>query len=496
MDFREYAANETSELAARLSAAATAAVEQAVQHVQDEAQKVADALRYDAQKVAEALRSDLRTAVEEKTATEKVLKDALVQNERVRTDLKATAERVEVASRQLDEASRTAEKLEASRTELAAARDEQAAARIAAETELRKTRETADALRVELASAMKTLEQAAAERMASEEAAAAANSHTQAAEAKLAAVTDLLTKSAGRVKALEQAQQEQQRKVQTLEAKLHEKPAPPPPGTAAGPILDELLAGFQAFSSASTISDVLMTLVEQLAAQYPRVALFRVKKGHLQGEHQIGFDLKTDIGKLVLPLGMDSLPARAVSSGQMETLKGEELKDSKRTPFSGSPSCAVALPIAVGGETLAIVYADDSGAPKSARGAAAEDIRARYAEAVQHYAVALLMRLTNELKALAELQKYAASLLNEMEQMYGADIDAGVQGDELQKRLAGNLDFARSIYGSRTALEGADAATLIEDELVALLEARKGTPFAHDLEVAIGHPRASAAEAS
>ena len=59
----------------------------------------------------------------------------------------------------------------------------------------------------------------------------------------------------------------------------------------------------------------------------------------------------------------------------------------------------------------------------------------------------------------------------------------------------------RSIYGSRTALEGADAGTLIDDELGALIEARAGTPFARDLAAATGRGEAAshkhpAAEAS
>jgi multidrug efflux pump subunit AcrA (membrane-fusion protein) len=301
---------------------------------------------------------------------------------------------------------------------VSAARDEQAAVRKTAEAELRKAREAIDALRAELASAMKTLDQAAAERLASEEAAAAAHSQSQAAEAKLSAVSELLAKSAAKVRTLEQAQQEGERRVRALESKLQAggnaaaaKPAP-------SVVLEELLAGFQALSGAETINEVLTTLVEQMAAQFPRVALFRVRKGHLHGEHQIGFDLKTDINKLVLPLGMDSLPARAASSGQIERLSGNELKE------------------------------------------------------------------------------YAASLLHEMEQMYEADVAAGINGPDLQKRLSGNLDFARSIYGSRTALEGTDAASLIEDELAGLIDARRGTPFAQDLATAAGHARESAAEAS
>jgi hypothetical protein len=467
-----------------------AAVAQSLKDAQAEAR--------DVQAKADALRADLKATSDQRTAAQAQAKDAQTQVERLRADLKATSDRIESATRQLDEARRHAEKLDAARVELTAARDEQAAARRTAEGEARKAREAGDSLRGELAAATKTLEKAVAERLAAEETAANATSQSQAAEVKLAAVTDLFKKSATRVKALEQAQVEHERQLHDLEARAHAAAAAPAPA-AAEPLgaLDDLLAGFQALAGATTIADVLTTLVEQMACQFPRVALFRVRKGHLQGEHQIGFDLKTDIGKLVLPLGMDSLPSRAASSGQIESLAGDELKDS-RTPFIGTPTCALAIPILVGADTLAVVYADDSGATKkAARNGRADELHVRYAEAMRQYAVAVLMRLNNELKAVAELQKYAVSLLHEIEQMYTADVEGGMSGADLQKRLAGNIDYARSIYGSRTALESADAATLIDDELAALIETRKGTPFARDLAAAAGHPPArSAAEAS
>jgi hypothetical protein len=486
MDFRDYAVKETADLAARLTTAAASAVESGVRHAKEEGQKVADGLR-----------AELKTASEQKAATAASLKEAQAQVERLRGELKAATDRIEGATRQLDEARKAAEKLEAVRSELTAARDGQAAARKTAEADLRKAQETVDSLRGELASAMKTLEKASAERLAAEEAAAAANSASQAAEAKLAAVTDLFKNNAGRLKTLEQTHVEYERKIETLEAKLHAgTTAATAPAASPLGAFDDLLASFQALAASTSIGDVLTTLLEQMACQFPRVALFRLRKGHLQGEHQIGFDLKTDIGKLVLPLGMDSLPSRAASSGAIESLTGEELKES-RTPFTGSPSCALAIPIVVGGETLAVVYTDDSGASKRTKSSRADELHVRYAEAMRQYAVAVLMRLSNELKAVAELQKYAVSLLNEIEQMYTADAEAGMAGGELQKRLAGNLDYARSIYGSRTALESADAATLIDDELAALIEARKGTPFAHDLAAAAGHaPARNAAEAS
>jgi len=361
---------------------------------------------------------------------------------------------------------------------------------------LKKSREALESARAEAATAAQNVEKIAAEKGSLEEAAELAHSQSQASEAKLAAVTDLFKQSGARVKLLERTQQDSERKIASLEARLHDaSPAAAAPSLSPLPVLDDLLSGFQALGSATTIADVLTTLVEQLAAQFPRVALFRVKKSHLQGEHQIGFDLNTDIAKVVIPLGMDSMLARAASSGQIERLTAEELAESNAAPFSGSPMNALALPIMAGGEPLAIVYADDSGArpPESAE---AIDLTIRFAEAMQHHAAALLSRLTNELKTLTELQAYAGSLVRELEQMHAADVQSGLEVSELQERLKGNLEYARSIYQSRIALEGADAAGLLDEELASMIEAQNGTPFGRDLAAAAGRPDISTRSAA
>jgi hypothetical protein len=107
---------------------------------------------------------------------------------------------------------------------------------------------------------------------------------------------------------------------------------------------------------------------------------------------------------------------------------------------------------------------------------------------MQQHAAALISRMTNELKALAELKAYAGSLLRELEQMHAADVQAGMTAEELQTRLKGNLEYARSIYSSRIALEGADAAALLEDELGSIIQSQNGTPFGRDLAAAAGRP--------
>ena len=140
-------------------------------------------------------------------------------------------------------------------------------------------------------------------------------------------------------------------------------------------------------------------------AEFPRVALFRVKGNRLEGTHQIGFDLTNDIGKVIIPLAMDSLLTRAVTSGRTERLSGDAI-DTSGLPFGGSPSFALAMPIVVDAESIAIVYADDFAEPR-AEARYDDDMNAKFAEALRQHTVALLMRLTTELKAMAELRAYA-----------------------------------------------------------------------------------------
>jgi len=535
MEFRDYAAKEAAASVQRLLArssessrrqldAARAALESAAKTVaaatpsdaneEEEVGKLVDRLAKaaatdvdraakeaeDARRAAEAVKAELQAAVKQKMGLTASLKEAQTQAESLKGELKSATERAEQGARQLAEAAKSTQKLQAKYEEAAAARDEETRAKTTAETELRKTRQMLEAARSELSSATDSLERAAVERATLEEAVSAANSQSEMAEAKLDAVTDLFKQSAARVKALERAQQDHERIVQELEARSKAAPAPAAAPASAAPLslLDDLLAAFQALAGATTIADLLTTLVEQLAAQYPRVALFRVKKTHLQGEHQIGFELNTDIAKVVIPLGMDSLLARAAGSGVIEHLSADERNDSSRTPFSGTPASAVAIPIVVTGETLAIVYADDVGAPRQKRSRAADAASARIAEAMQQHAVALLLRMTSELKTRQELQAYARSLLHELQGMYSADEQSGKGERALRESLKGNLEYARSIFESRVALEGGDAAALLDDELSALIEVEPGSAFSQDLARVAGRRQAkrNAAEAS
>jgi len=444
---------ELADLVDRLTKAAASAVDTEAQRVAAEARTVTDALR-----------EELATGSKEKETIAAELKDK---------------------TKELIEAGAARKKLEAARAEAVAARDKEAAARAAIDSELRELRTSRDSARAETTATKKRLDAAAAAAARHEEALSEAQSQAQAAEAKLTAMTGLFKANAARVKALEQGDKAHQEAIEDLGAKLRASLANGP-GRPAIAMLEDLLGSFQALGSAVTIPDVLTTFMEQLAAEFPRVALFRVRGNGLEGEHHIGFDPKTRIAKVVLPLGMDSLLTRAAHSGRTEQLTGQELTDSSRALFGGSPSCALAIPIVVHGERLGIVYADDSG--QTDGGADAQELKRRIAEALLLHTCALLMRLTNELRNLAELRTYATSLISEIEQMYVSDGKGGKTGDELQQRLKANLEYACSIYANRVAVECPEAAALLEEHLASVIDAQPSTPFARDLAVVASSP--------
>jgi hypothetical protein len=453
-----------------------------------EAQGQADAFRIglkDAQAHGESLRSGLKDAQAQTNTLRNELESAQAQADVLRVELDESAKHVDALGRELEKARESAAQLEGERRDLTTARDAEKQARAAAEGDLRKTTALLEKTRGEVASLARTLEEAVEDKTAAEDAAGVAQSQAQAADAKLAAVTDLLKTHASRVKVLERTQQDHERTIKELQSR---KPSPQQGADTARATLsvfEDLLGAFEALGTATTISDVLTTMVEHMATEFSRVALFRVKSNHLQGEHQIGFDLKTDISKVIIPLGMDSVLTKAAASGSIEQLSGDELAEGNRVPFSGKPSFAIALPVAAGGETLAIVYADDSGGDHGSD--AGPLLRVHFADAMRQHAVSVLTRMKAELKALAELRTYAGSLLQEIEAMYVADTASGTEGKELQARLKVHLDYARSIYANRASLEDAEAGNLLDDAISAVVEEHQDARYRHDLAAASGH---------
>ena len=263
-------------------------------------------------------------------------------------------------------------------------------------------------------------------------------------------------------------------------------------------MLDGAVLAAGELSAASNITDLLSVLVKQLAGVYTRAALFRLKGNHLEGEHQIGFDLSTDVTKLVIPVSLDSLIARAAASGTVQSLEGSAANDSRLAPFGTSAASALAVPIIVGTDTLAVLYAEEPDQPPAPQGVRSREQQATFATLLVRHAVALLTRLTEEMKAHAELRNYADLLLQEAEQMYVADSEAGKSDEERRRRLRDTIDCARQLFAQRAAMDSPPAASLLDEQIRGFIEGHAGTPFAGDLASATGESEHSrqAAEAS
>jgi hypothetical protein len=314
----------------------------------------------------------------------------------------------------------------------------------------------------------------------------------EAVEARERAVRTEMAAAVQELKSLvDEAQQELARvreelTVETADrARLEEQVAQarqqPAPAQSSEP-LDRLLTVFHELATGDTIPDVLVHLARGLSADFRRIALFNVKGKRLEGVYQSGFDFASDISKLALPLTPDTLLTAAIESGDVESRDAGEDRPAAPAPFDSGNGCAIALPVIVGGQALAVVYADDGDHPAS--DAAALQDRVKIAEILQRHAAPRVAALAAEQKSIEELRSYARLLIDEVDNMYAADAAAGLKDDDLQARLRENVECARQIFGQRVASEGPASAGLLDQLIAETVEAKQNTPFGRDLSVA------------
>lgn len=270
--------------------------------------------------------------------------------------------------------------------------------------------------------------------------------------------------------------------------------------------LDELLTVFTALGSATTIPEVLTTLVNGIAHEFSRVALFDVHGNGLQGTQQVGFDVQSDISKVVIPLTADSVLTRAVKTGRLEAFfAGPHSDPGGIIPFGGTPSCALAIPIVVQGVTVGLIYADDSDRAEFTPGAS--QARAKFAELLQQHALLVLLRIWVEQAARTQvarewraevaepktavtdkpittrtkLRHLALKLADQLEVAYRADAEIGRNRVRCQERLKEELERARRTYAQQVVPGDPGAAALFDDHLAAIARGRIETSFGKDL---------------
>jgi chromosome segregation ATPase len=503
-------------------AAVKAAAEREIHEIRESASKHVEA-RAAAEREVNELIEQLTEMGEAREAAERELQDARGKTAReiseLTEQLTEMGEAREAAERELQDArGKTAREI----SELTEQLTEMGEAREAADRELQDVRGKLEAALADVGRLGAQLEASASERSRLLTSLSAAQGELGTAQEQREGLAAQLRASQARAQALERAESQRNEQVKQLEAKLNEtKHAEAALKTQAAThqkefagrqaemaslgeeaeraraVFDACLRGAGELAAATTVTGLLAALVKQLATQFSRVAVFRLKGNRLEGEHQVGFDQTKDVTKLIIPLTMDSMITRVATTGAVESLVGKEATNAAGTPLGGTPSTAVSLPVVFHGQTIAVVYADDSGQKAAAHGPVGSDSRVGFARVMLGQTGVLLLRLTHELKTIADLREYATQLIQEAAQMHAADATAGRNAEEVRRRLKGTMDWARQLFGERVTLAGGLGTAVLEEQIAVNIE-KQATPFARDLAAVVGRARGSqrAAEAS
>ena len=480
MEFKDFAQNEASALLERLTGAAQAATERIRAEYEEKIAAIrqqADMVRQQAEKEtarAASLEADLDTVIE---AHKSVDADRL----RIEEELRGVREHLERARGEIAQLEEVLETEMAQKSVLETALADKASV----ESDLVGARAALDTLRSEQQAREQTIGDLEAKLARAE----AAESSLRKQSGDMNGLLQTLTSAAEST--TKKIREETDAEIAALRAELNaarRAAAAAQSGTGGAvagtsqepELLTASVRAIADLGKASNVADLFATFVRQLAAQFPRVALFRMKGKHLEGERGSGLDTSTDITKLVIPMSMDSLITRAANLGTVEDLSGSPASNGN-SPLGGIPAAAIALPIRFQGETLAVVYADSETAWESSHAAFATLL-------LQHTEI-LLTRLTQELKTLKDLRDYAAMLLQEAEQMFLADVEGKRPEKERVRRLRETIECGRQLYAQRAALEGPLAVGLLDAQIEVALSAEHGTPFTKELAAAVNLPQ-------
>lgn len=178
--------------------------------------------------------------------------------------------------------------------------------------------------------------------------------------------------------------------------------APEEPGT--GEVLGDVLGAVRRLNEASSLTEALDALGQTAGEHVSRAAVLTVQEDQVRGWSFVGFGdaLERDARRVALAVGETGLIGRAVvAAASCEIGTDDEPSDDLRPPFAGlQPGTgALASPIRVGGQVMAVLYGDDQGETTHPAWRQALEILARHAghclEALTATRAAQLVRYEN-----------------------------------------------------------------------------------------------------
>jgi hypothetical protein len=248
--------------------------------------------------------------------------------------------------------------------------------------------------------------------------------------------------------------------------------------------IERLLDSVRAISTARSLSDILTALVTGAAAEAPRAALLVVSGRDLQIFAERGFGGSLPTGARVS--AGDDILAQALAHGRPAASSAEP---HFRPPlFASLPAgrAALAVPLVVGEQIVALLYTDDGlaeGPPVPASWPEATQILSRHAAACLAYLTAV--RTVQAMGASpaddAQVQhadaadeengarRFARLLVSEIKLYNEPAVRLGRQNRDLLQRLRPEIERARKLYEERVSPSVGPRAAFFQQELVQTL---------------------------
>ncbi len=250
--------------------------------------------------------------------------------------------------------------------------------------------------------------------------------------------------------------------------------------------VERLLESVRSISGARSLSDMLTALVDAAAAEAPRAALLIVSGRELQVFAQRGFGSALAADSRV-PVSDDML-AQALHRSEPVASSGDPL--SRAPLFASLPEgrAALAAPIVVGDQIVALLYVDDGveeGPQVPASWPEAIQILGRHAAACLAYLTAMrtveamgvsaggnaARRQTADAPSDEEngARRYARLLVSEIKLYNESAVRMGRQKHDLLERLRPEIERARRLYEERVPPAVGARSAFFQQELVQTL---------------------------
>jgi GAF domain len=254
-------------------------------------------------------------------------------------------------------------------------------------------------------------------------------------------------------------------------------------------IVERLLAGIRSMDAGRSLTDVLTALLTSAAAEAPRVALFVVHGSELRAWKAEGFG--RELASLQIGSNEEGLLGDVLR--RAEPVVTADDAGPTPPPFAELPpdSAAIAVPLFVGAQPVAILYADDgaeSGRATPAAWPEAIQILARHASVnLAHLTAARAAEAMRRSLAPASAapvarqsapirgedgnsaRRYARLLVSEIKLYNEAAVRIGRQKRDLLERLKPEIDRARHLYEQRISSSVDSRGALFHQELVQTL---------------------------